>query len=431
MINKVLSTVRQYNMIENGDRVCVALSGGADSVALLHILLSLKDSLGITVCAAHLNHLLRGDESFRDEQFVRDLCDKLNVELIVGRQDVAAVADESGESIELAARKVRYDFFKQSFEGKIATAHTASDNAETVLINMTRGTGIKGMCGIPAVRDSYIRPLIGCDRREIENYCILHSLEFVTDSSNLTDDYTRNKLRHNVIPILRDINPSFDATARRMCETLCDDSDFLEKYADELYNAHKKDGGIVIEENIHKAISARLILRFVREFTGRLPDNMHTNEILSSLGSNKQLELFGGYFAVIRGRQVFLRRSDRESIKYTVNTTIVSRENFDTMLKINKLLLNNAVDCDKISGVLQIRARSEGDLIKLRGRGCTKSLRKLYNECHIPVENREILPVAADDCGVIWVCGIGVDQRICVDGDTKKVLVFNYDIIKS
>ena len=160
MLKKVLAAIEDYDMLAQAGSVTVAISGGADSVALLHCLLELKNELSLEVCAAHLNHMLRGDESLRDEKFVKDLCQKLNVKLFLERIDVAKEAKVSGESIELAARRVRYDFLSRVSKGVIATAHTASDSFETMLFNLSRGTDIIGLCGIPPKRDTLIRPLI-------------------------------------------------------------------------------------------------------------------------------------------------------------------------------------------------------------------------------------------------------------------------------
>ena len=201
MLKKVLAAIEDYGMLGKGSTVTVALSGGADSVALLYCLLELKEQFSLNIRAAHLNHNLRGDESLRDANFVADLCKKLNVDLSLKSADVSSVAKETGESIELAARRVRYDFLNEVSGGIIATAHTASDSFETMLFNLSRGTAIKGLSGIPPKRDNLIRPLIYCTRADVEEYCKQNNISFVTDSSNLSDDYTRNKIRHNVVPV--------------------------------------------------------------------------------------------------------------------------------------------------------------------------------------------------------------------------------------
>ncbi len=430
MIKKVLRAIKQYNMINSGDRICVALSGGADSVALLHILLSLREELQIEVTAAHLNHCLRGAESDSDERFVRDMCDKLGVALYVGSADVKKLSTQSGESTELAARKARYAFL-ESVATKVATAHTASDNTETFIINASRGTALKGLCGIPAMRGCFIRPLIYCTRTDIENYCKENSLSFVTDSTNLLDDYTRNRIRHSVVPVLKGINPSLDLTIRRVCDNLSVDSDFLEKETDRLYLECKEGNALTVKSGTHKALATRMIARLINDVCGKSADSLHILEVFGALGTKKRTELFTGFYVLTDGRKItVLQSKNSQKTQYSVKTEVLSRECFDKTLKINKLLLKNAIDCDKIADVFTIRTRLPEDTLRQKGRNVTKNLRKLYNECKIPTDVRDVLPVAADKDGVVWVCGIGVAERVCVDKNTKKVLVFDYEIIK-
>ena len=230
----LLEAIERFSLLENTKNVTVALSGGADSMALLFSLNSLKDVLGITVKAAHLNHLIRGDEAFRDEEFVKGVCEKLGIELFIKRADIPLLAKEKGISTELAARETRYEFLESvASGGAVATAHTASDNLETVIYNLTRGSGIDGIAGIPAKRDIFIRPLILCTRSQIDDYCAKHEISFVTDSSNLSDDYTRNKIRHNIVPVLKEINPSVENTVLRSSLILKEDAEYLKSLAED------------------------------------------------------------------------------------------------------------------------------------------------------------------------------------------------------
>ncbi|MBQ2387863.1 MAG: tRNA lysidine(34) synthetase TilS [Clostridia bacterium] len=253
MQDKLLAAVTRYNLLKTGDRVTVALSGGADSTALLYGLLALREKFDLTVTAAHVNHMLRGEESDRDERFVRDLCEKLGVALSVGKFDIPALR-KKGESGEECARRVRYAFLAEVADGKIATAHTADDNAETVLFNLIRGAGITGACGIPVKRDNIIRPLILCSRKDIENYCEKNGISFVTDSSNLTDDYTRNRIRHKIIPEMKEINPSLCDGVSRFSETLRDADELILSLAERAIKSAKKADGYDCGE-LKKAIA--------------------------------------------------------------------------------------------------------------------------------------------------------------------------------
>ena len=218
LLRSAADTIRRYDMLRQGERVLVALSGGADSVSLLLVL----QALGYEVRAFHLNHCLRGAESDRDEAFCRALCAERGVPLHVGRCDIAALSQ--GKAVEETARRERYRLLERAAEGdKVATAHTADDNLETVLFHLVRGSGAKGVSGIPPVRGAVIRPLLFAERREIEAFLRENGQDYVTDSSNLSDDYTRNRLRHSVLPMLRGINEQAAQAALRLGEQLRQD----------------------------------------------------------------------------------------------------------------------------------------------------------------------------------------------------------------
>ena len=227
MINSVKETILKYNMLKNRNSVTVALSGGADSVALTHILYKLKDELGFDLYAAHLNHGIRGKDADRDAEFVKTFCKELNIPLFFEKVDIPRVAEKYGDSIETVARNVRYEFLTRVSVGVIATAHTASDNLETVIFNEIRGAGLKGVCGIPPIRDNIIRPLINCTREDVEEYCKQNNLEFCTDKTNFCDEYSRNNIRLNVVPVLKKINRNAERNILRMCETVRSDEEFL------------------------------------------------------------------------------------------------------------------------------------------------------------------------------------------------------------
>ncbi len=232
-LDNIRSALAEYKMIEKGDAVVAALSGGADSVSLLHALTELSGELGITVSACHVNHHLRGEESDADMHFCEKLCADLGVELKVLEADVASM-QQKHESLEECARRVRYDFFADVSAGKkLATAHNSNDCAETVLLNLMRGTGLKGLCGVPPMRGNIIRPLIFCTRDDVEAYCNSRGLSWVTDKTNLSTDYTRNKIRHIILPEMLKINGSLFSTMNRMELSLREDSDFLDGMAAE------------------------------------------------------------------------------------------------------------------------------------------------------------------------------------------------------
>lgn len=262
--NKVLETVRLYRMLQNGDRVIVALSGGSDSVTLLHCLKALEAELDITVYACHINHNLRGEDSDSDQAYVQRLCEITKTPLRVFSVDVSGTLQKH-QSTEERARELRYEVFEQLSEelgAKVATAHNACDNAETVLMNMLRGTGLKGLCGIPPVRDYLIRPLISCSKEEILGYCKENELKYVTDMTNFSTAYTRNKLRLELMPKLLEINPSLIDTVGRMTRNLTSDSEFLEKTAQEALDSARLNDGIYASDKL-KALPQPVFTRTV------------------------------------------------------------------------------------------------------------------------------------------------------------------------
>ena len=423
MIEKaILDTCREYSLIPKGSIVTVALSGGADSVALLYALNRLKDELGITLKAAHLNHLIRGDEAFRDEEFVKNLCSSLDIPLICEEKDVPKISKEQNLSLETAARKVRYEFLNRVCEGGlIATAHTASDNLETVLLNLARGTAIGGLCGIPIRRDNIIRPIISVTREEVEKYCEIHNLSFVTDSTNLNDDYTRNKLRHSIVPVLREINPKIEKSVLKTSRSATRISNLIKLEADNYINRNFADNKLDLSNfsELNPEIAKRVITQFVKICDSEISlEACHIESIYdiclkggkTGIPKNRYCQNKKGYLYVSTNDE------NPKKTEFSVEITKISEN-------VNNLLLNNSLDCDKIVGKLVLRTRISGDSIRLVNRGCTKNLKKLYNECEIPVNIRDTLPVIADDLGVVWIHTIGVAERCAVSKKTNSAYV--------
>lgn len=425
-LEKIKMAIDKYDMLCGKENVTVALSGGADSVCLLHALISIKDLYNIKISAIHINHNLRGGEADRDEEFVRNLCKNLNVPLTVKSINVKEIAEKTGESIELAARNARYNEFKSCGADIVATAHTASDNTETVLFNMLRGSGLKGLCGIPAKRDIYVRPLIFCTRKDVENYISENNLSFVTDSSNLSDNYSRNLLRHKAVPVLKELNPSVENTVTSMCQGLKEDLDFLETTAKNVLQKCTTKDGINIKElkTQHVSVVKRVLSIYFYEITERTPDSLHLQRMIETLFSGTKKSLPLGFYSAVEKDAFYIEKEGKEPTK-TYETSVTYKE----IDKINNLLLKNAIDCDTIVGDLKIRTRLEGDGIKLRDRNCTKSLKKLFSELKIPKGERDGIPVAADDEGIVWIYGVGVSKRNAVNDKTKKVAEFKTTVL--
>ena len=315
MICDILSTIKKYDMIKKGESIAVGFSGGADSVCLLHFLSTIKDEYDILIKAVHVNHNIRGGEAKRDENFCKDFCKRHGIEFISFGIDVPSLSKERGQSEEECGRAVRYECFKRAGTSKIAVAHTLSDSAETVIFNLARGTGLKGVSGISPVRDNIIRPLIECTREDIEHYCKEHSLQFVTDSTNLSDDYTRNKIRHGVIPVLKDINPSFEKSILRFTSNAAAEDRFLENCAEKLLEASVSGYGYLrnILLKADDAVLRRAVKQLISEKMEKDTQERHVELCVNMIkGINGAVTLSKDLYICSDGDIIFFQHGQKE-----------------------------------------------------------------------------------------------------------------------
>ena len=432
MLDKLRETIAKYSMISEGETVLCCLSGGADSVTLLLCL----SELGINVSAIHINHCLRGEESDRDEQFCRELCEKLGVPLEIRRIDVMSYCKQNGLSTEEGARKLRYEAFEQSSCDRIATAHTLSDSLETAIFNLARGTGAKGLCGIPPVRDRFIRPLIACTREEVEQFLTERGQCWVTDSSNLSDDYSRNRIRHSVVPVLKSFNPDVEHSFERLSRSLSDDDAFLFDMAGELLERAHCELGYKCDELSKAAypVLSRAMILLLKEHHIRY-DNEHISLLCQLVSTGGKLCLSGDIYAVASlncFRITSIKLEDNFSLTAippckleifgkTVTLEITKKAQLDN--KINNLFTYIVSDYDKIKGVISVRNRLAGDSVRLSGRGCTKSIKKLFSES-VALEQRSRVLLLCDGEGIVSVEGFDTAERCQVDDRTERVLLF-------
>lgn len=413
-----------------GDRVICALSGGADSVALLHGLLAVRDQLSITVSAAHFNHCLRGEESDRDEVFVRELCAQWGVELAVGRGDPKAL---SGKSPEEAARELRYGFLL-SQPGLIATAHHADDQAETVLLNLLRGTGLRGLCGIQPKQGRVIRPLLEVSREEIMAYVQANGLTYCTDRTNLEDDALRNRLRHHVIPLLQAENPNLTETVSRMTGLLRQDEAYLQKQVELLLASAIGEDGYDCQTlwEAEPVLRRRAIRKLLPNPKPSMAHVEAVEQLLSRQNGSACAELPGGFLV----RRTYGRLTFETAEETAVFSPVTLRpgetavlENGTTLSLTGPVTLAQPVDNVKTFAVrwdgepaLQVRPRQTGDAISLPGG--RKTLKKWMIDRKIPAHERDQLPVFADAHGVIGVLGLGCDEnRKAQPGETAWILL--------
>lgn len=388
MLNKFRSFVKEQGLISPGDHIICAVSGGSDSMALLWAMYLLKDEWQFQLSAVHFNHHLLPVEPDEAEQFVRDFCKDYGIPLYVGSEYV--VAGDKG--LEAAARDARYAYFA-TLPGKIATAHTADDNAETVLLHLVRGTGLKGLGGIAAKRGNLIRPLLSVTRKEVLAFLDEYSLSHREDSMNATDIVLRNRIRHHVMPLMKAENPKFSENISAMALRLRQDEEALLHIAE-------SHGVISVTalRNESSAVRARVLERFLKESGVKEPESQHIR-LAESL--------------------VF---SDNPSAQGNFPGNITITRNYDTLEVLTGAPKNglqiicspaekivNAADVFTVHtvGTVRIRSRQAGDSIRLHGG--TKSLKKLFIDRKIPAAQRDRIPVVYDDAGIIGVYGIGVN----------------------
>ena len=404
MLNSLLSMIRRYEMLQPGDTVTCAVSGGADSIAMLFALFLLREKLQIHLRAAHFNHHLRGEESQRDEDFVRDFCAGYGIPLTVGEGNV--VPNEKG--LEAAARDARYGFLK-TLPGKIATAHTADDNSETVLMHLVRGTGLKGLGGIAPVRDNLIRPLLLTTRRQVMDFVQEYSLPFVEDSSNATDAFLRNRLRHNVMPLLKEENPKLAENLSAMALRLREDEAALTENWD-------FSQGLSVEavKSAPSAKQSRMLALFLEYCGVKEPAANHIDLALALVNSENPSARasFPGGITVSREYDRLIPVREAKSFEPVVLACPGITEIPQLGLKVicceaENLTNNEHTFTAYPEGQLILRSRCSGDELKLPGG--TKSLKKLFIDRKIPANQRPNVPVLADDAGVLGVYGIGAD----------------------
>lgn len=461
MLQAVRDLTREYDMLPAGGRVLCALSGGADSMCLAHLLLSLSDEGGFTVAAAHYNHRLRGTESDRDEAFVRAWCAEHGVPLLVGSGDVGGEAKRLGRGVEETARRLRYAFLRAAAEElgcvRIATAHNADDNAETLLLHLIRGSGLQGLTGIAPRRGEVVRPLLTVTRAQIEAYAAEHSLPYVEDSTNADTAYTRNKLRHTVMPLLRELNPRLTESLSDTARYLRVDNDFLNAQAAAICrNARWAEDNIVIEAHFIASAPNAVAPRAARRLLEMMGDGDIGSTEPSSRGDNDETErnpegplgpegfCADGEVIALAARRAkrdtncsaahlnaivdLCRGEDPSAVCFLPNNLLAQRV-------YRELLLTTREDApgpfepvalregeNPIPGTdwtvvlstppppgLVARSRRLGDELTLPRRG-TKTIKKLFIDEKIPRRERERIPVVADEGGVLAVAGFGMNS---------------------
>ncbi|MBQ3404238.1 MAG: tRNA lysidine(34) synthetase TilS [Oscillospiraceae bacterium] len=446
LLELIRARAAEYDMLPADRAVLAAVSGGADSMCLMHALYELAPEMGFKLAVVHYDHGLRGGESAADAAFVRAQAEKLGLEYMQGSGDVAAYARENSLGTEEAARQLRYDFFEDCAaklgDAKVATAHTADDNAETVLMNLLRGAGLRGLRGIPPVRGRFVRPMLDVSRQQVMDWLEARGIEHVEDSSNSGDEYTRNRLRHHVIPLLRDINPELNGAVGRMTRIIAAEDDWLDGRARELMERAERDGGL--DAGLIATADEVIAKRCLRLWLGSGVGEVHIQAALELCGNENPsasidlpgMRLCRSYGTISRQKpgeeapegfpELSLRPGESVNLPGTKYAVSMEEGVFDSKIckSLNTFLFKTA----EIYGNITLRPRRPGDSMKIGG--CTKTLKKLYIERRIPARQRGTVPVAADEKGPLAVLGIGPGDR-AVPGPGDRVFILRFTEIQA
>jgi tRNA(Ile)-lysidine synthase len=462
---RVLQFVAEHHLLASGQCLVVAVSGGADSVCLLHVLLSLKEQLGITLHLAHLNHQLRGAESDADAAYVAELAQRLGVPATVERRDVKAYQDRRRLSPEEAAREVRYDYLAEVARslgaGCVATGHTRDDHIETVLMHLIRGTGPRGFRGLRPKSEwrsgslgvTIVRPLLGLSREETAGYCARHRLAPRLDTSNLSLSPLRNRIRQQLLPLLRSYNPAVDEALQRTARLAADDSAFMdEEVARRWDEVVQKQGDVVILDKegflqLPLALKRHLLRAVIESLVNSVRDieMRHIDGILAALEkpAGRRLDLPSGLTFAIEYNRFLIGRDTIALCPFPVlEADVTLKVPGETRLPgwrvratvmLPKAMTSDAggfrayLDLDRSGTGLAVRRRCPGDRFQPLGMSQSKKLNEFMIDARIPRHWRPRIPIVSSSEGILWVVGWRIDERVKVTAATGQVLGIEFE----
>jgi tRNA(Ile)-lysidine synthase len=464
VLEKVLDTIKKYNMLCSGDNVVVGVSGGADSMALLHILKRFEQYLDIKVCVAHIHHGIRGQDADKDAEFVHQISKEWGIPFFLKKADIPALSEKWHMSEEETGRWVRYSFFEEvchdTGANRIALAHHKDDNAETILHNIIRGSGLNGLAGIRAVRDEHvIRPLIEIGRAEIEEYCKEYDICFRHDYTNDDIKYTRNRIRHQLIPYIQEnFNPNFTDTLIRMGHIAADDDDFLMDYArgELVKQAIVEDNDIRLPLDIllqmPTAIQRRMIRLAAMHLMGRdyVLELRHIDSIIdlvrcSQVGAVIHLPL---ELRAIKEYNFFVLRKGVSDGKVCIPPFIyelnipgeIFVKEIGMMLSAQRVPEMNKglcspwhvyIDADSISPPLIIRNRLKGDKFNPLGMKGSKKLKDYFIDRKIPREQRSKVPLVVSGQHILWVVGYQISNSARIQKGTQNIVALEAKMVNN
>ncbi|TET39499.1 MAG: tRNA lysidine(34) synthetase TilS [Dehalococcoidia bacterium] len=466
---RILKSIQREALIEGEETLLVGVSGGPDSVCLLHILCQLKETLGVVLHVVHLNHMLRGAASHADARYVSQLAQRLGLAATVEERDVLAYQKEHRLSLEEAARVVRYDFFAEVATSlgarRIALGHTADDQVETILMHLVRGSGLAGLRGMQAITlwrscqsgasVLVVRPLLEVTREETEEYCRAYDLEPRTDFSNYALDHTRNRFRYELVPLLQSYNPNIGAALMRTARAAADDLSFLEEQLSLVWDrvVREQPNGLLLDtkavDSLHPALRRHLLRRVLQGLLGDLADieSIHIEKMMEALSKPA-------------GKRLFLPKGLVFYIGY--NTCVVTKGAFDTcpfppLEGENRINLpgetilpgwrvkatitphlpqdargggfSTYLDLDEAGTNLLVRGRRAGDRFQPLGMEQPKKLQDFMVDAKIPRAWRDRVPLVCSPEGILWVVGWRIAEQVRVRDNTKQVLLLEFERI--
>jgi len=427
--------------------IAVGFSGGADSVLLLIILRKMQKELGFTLKALHVNHMIRGNSADSDEAFSKEFADALLIEYGSLRIDVPAFAKENKLGIEEAARKIRYDYFEKVISedtrlSAIATAHNSTDNLETFIFNLMRGSGTLGLSGIAPVRDNIIRPLIYVSKEDVLNLLTSAQIPFVTDETNFSVEYTRNYIRHEILPKFKRLTPHPEDMSTKAISNLRSDAEYLSSVAESFYCSNVENGKISVSKlwELHPSVFARVIRIMCKKHGSPMPEKVHIDKIFELIkkGGSFEVDIPGNVsfssknsFCYIDSKKTannshtfeyMLKEGFNEIPELNIGIAATSDPGIDFSSNVYKISIQVNLRSAIIIGGLSVRTRKDGDSYYYGG--MTRKVKKLFCDKKIPIDVRNKTPIITDEKGIVWIPGFGVRDDFPENKTNKWITIY-------
>ncbi|MFZ5966656.1 MAG: tRNA lysidine(34) synthetase TilS [Bacillota bacterium] len=459
MLEKFIKTLEDFKMVSEGEGIVIGVSGGPDSITLLHLFHRVQERYRLRLYAVHLNHQFRGTDADEDAAYVKSFCDKLGIEAFIYSENVTEYSKHRGITFEEAGREIRYRLFDEILDqkraGKIAVAQNMDDQAETVLMRLMRGSGAEGLSAIDHIRDNkIIRPLLDISRKEIEAYCSLHELKPRIDKTNSEVIYTRNRIRLELIPYIEShFNPNIKETLCRTAKLLREDNNFIAEQVDKAFGklVRKENDRITVLlrslKELHPAVAKRVVREMLKQYLGDIKNiqSIHVENIMGLVDKQTvgaSIDLPGYITAAIDYEYLMIKKKENEIQKhdftYDLKIGSVSEFSLLNLIIISKIIDKEHIgeipksdtikyfDLDKIHQGIKLRNRRNGDRFSPLGMKGSKKLKEFFIDEKIPRTLRDEIPLICDGDEIVWVIGYRMSEKYKVTSDTEHILMIEY-----